>query len=240
MTSISPGDIVLDREQPNPDEAVVVNTPPVKARDWYVQGRGMVADDNPDYPADNRVAIVVYRPTLNRRRPNYAGYGHLELSVLNEGDLSYYAYPESRLERVGELGETTIPLTDIRPAPYHARSFSADRNRQFIESIQARGYPRPYPTLRVVDDGYEIVNGHKRVWASAAAGVDTIRAHCIHIDDWEAAQRFVEHHLNGSYSQLQAGCSLNRLRERWGNRVSQLPVAAMYTNQQDQEVESPA
>jgi len=232
MSSLSPGTIVLDREQPEPDEAIVVNTPPVEASEWYVDGRGMVAADNPDYPDHDRVVIVVYRRTLERRRPNYAGYQHLELQSLNADGVSYYAFPESRLERVDELTDTTIPLDEIRPAPYHSRSFSADRNQQFIDGIQARGHPQPYPVLRVVDNGYEIVNGHKRVWASAAAGVDAIHAHCIHIDDWTAAQRFVEHHLNGSYTQAQADRALARLRERWGNRVNSLPIATTYTDSQ--------
>ncbi|MDS0280274.1 ParB N-terminal domain-containing protein [Halomicroarcula sp. S1AR25-4] len=238
--SLSPGDVVIDREQADPDEAVVVNTPPVASKDWHVQGHDTtVARDNPNYPADETVAIVVYRDTLRRCRPKYAGYQHLELAQLDADDVSYYAFPQSRLERVDTIDPTTVALDAIDAAPYHSRNFDVEANRAFVDGIRQRGYPRPIPVVRDVDDGYEIVNGHKRVWASHIAGLDRIRAHVIHIDDWDAAQRFAAHHLDGSYSLDEGRVALRRLRERWGPQVNALDIDDRYLSDR-QEHSTPA
>jgi len=225
----SPGDIVQDREQHSPDDAVVVNTPPVPVADWDLEGRDMtVADDNPEYPADDRVVIVVYREALDQHRPQYAGYQHLKLSRLLADAVPLYAFPATRLDRVGSLSPTTVAVDEIQPTPYHARNFCYEANQEFIDSVRERGYPVPEPVVRVVDDGYEVVNGHKRLWVSHVAGLDHIRAHVIHIDEWEAAQLFVENHLDGSYSQSEADVAVARLRERWGDRVESLDIAPKY------------
>jgi ParB family chromosome partitioning protein len=225
----SSGDIVQDCEQHSPDDAIVVNTPPVPVADWGLGDRdATVADDNPEYPADDRVVIVVYREVLDRHRPQYAGYRPLTLSRLHTDGVPFYAFPASRLEAAGSLDHTTLAVDEIRPTPYHARNFCYEANREFVAEVRERGYPVPEPVVRVVDDGYEIVNGHKRLWVSHLAGVDHIRAHVIHVDEWGAAQRFVANHLDGSYSQAEADVAIARLRERWGDRVSDLDIASQY------------
>ena len=52
------GDTVVDREQDDPDTAIVVNRPPMAAKDWEayrVNGEVVTAaEDNPEYdPASN-------------------------------------------------------------------------------------------------------------------------------------------------------------------------------------------
>jgi ParB family chromosome partitioning protein len=225
----SPGDIVHDREQHSPDDAVVVNTPPVPVANWDLDGRYMtVAEDNPGYPADDHVVIVVYRETLDHHRPQYAGYQPLKLSKLHADNISFYAYPASRLETVDSLDPTTVALDDIQPTPYHARNFCYEANNEFIASTRERGYPVPAPVVRVIDDGYEVVNGHKRLWVAYIAGLEDIRAHVIYIDEWEAANRFVANHFDGSYSQAEADIAITRLRERWGDRVADLNIPSRY------------
>lgn len=223
------GDIVVDRDQADPDPAVVVNTPPVQVTEWYVRPLGCtVAEDNPTYPADDDVVAIVYKNELDEHRPYYSGHGHLDLGNLSRDGVSVYFYPESRLRPVGEIEPTPIPLDEIRASPYHARNFEAAANREYIVSIREQGNPKPTPLLRAVDDRFEVVNGHKRTWASHVAGLDEIQARVIHIDDWEAARRFVQHHLTGTYSHEEARVALCRLRERWGNRINGVDMAQQY------------
>jgi hypothetical protein len=109
------GDLVVDVEDgdPDADEAVVVNRPPVLASDWgvyYDRDLGeevTVADDNPGYPDDDPVVVVAFAPALEDARPDYDGGEALPLSDLSE-DVPVYAFPEGRLERVGHYrGPTT-------------------------------------------------------------------------------------------------------------------------------------
>jgi hypothetical protein len=103
-----PGDLVVDVEDgdPDADEAVVVNLPPVAARDWdaYTTPDGdtvTVADDNPGYSADAPVVVVAFADELADARPEYDGGGPLALASLTD-DVMVYGFPEARLDRVGE------------------------------------------------------------------------------------------------------------------------------------------
>lgn len=100
-TGLAPGDVVEDRDDTDPNEAIVVNTPSKTAEEWDVFPlECTLAEDNPDYPADAAVTVVVFREELDETRPDYDGGEPLSL-----GDLEayYYAFPEPRLRKVGEL-----------------------------------------------------------------------------------------------------------------------------------------
>jgi ParB family chromosome partitioning protein len=204
--SVSLGDIVMDRET-NTSGPVVVSRISASTEDWHVPGRGTLADDNPDYPADDRVINVIFQDTLSESFPYYSGIKPLALTELNESGVQFYAFPESRLRAVGRIKSHTIDLSVVRPSPYHARSFCAANNRNFIASIRQRGdLDRNAPLLRPVSDEhggpnstptFEILNGHKRVWAAHVAGLDSITARCIYVSDEQAARTFVNAHLDG-------------------------------------------
>lgn len=209
------GDIVVDREDDDPNEAVVVNAPDETAANWYVQGRGTLADDNPDYPADDPVVIVVFRDDLSEHRPTYAGYRPLPIASLN-GEVPWYAFPESRLERVDSLVTTeTLPVDQLHASPYHSRTFDEADNREFIATIAERGRPESPPLVRPVDDGYEIINGHKRTWASYVAGVSAIPCLVAELDDDVAAREWARQHLD-AYDDEQTERAMNTLRTRFG------------------------
>jgi hypothetical protein len=103
-----PGDLVVDVEDADTDadEAVVVNVPPVAARDWdaYTTDDGdtvSVAEDNPGYSPDAPVVVVAFADELGDARPEYDGNGPLALAPLTD-DVMVYGFPEARLDRVGE------------------------------------------------------------------------------------------------------------------------------------------
>ncbi|SEU00923.1 ParB N-terminal domain-containing protein [Natrinema hispanicum] len=212
-TNITVGMIVEDWDKTS-SCGVVVNYPPIPAEDWYVQGRGLLSEDNPDYPADDRTAIVIFEDDLEEHYPEYSGYEGIPMAQLNADDAPYYAFPESRLRRVGELKQPELALEAIDPSPYHARNFDAEANRDYIDAIAERGRPKPLPVVRPLADGeYEILNGHKRIWASHVVGLEEIPVAVLPLDNVRAAQYWAQRHLPG-YNQRERAVALNRLHDQ--------------------------
>lgn len=193
---LSHGDVVVDRDG-GESRAVVVSRPSKTADEWSIPRFGKtVAEDNPTYPADDRVVCVVFQDTLAASYPYYSGVKPLALSVLHDSGVKFYAFPESRLRAVDCINSHCIDLADVRPSPYHARSFRAEDNRGFIQKIRRRGDLARWPLLRPVEHGFEILNGHKRIWAAHVAGLDRVTGHCIYCSDEQAARTFVNAHLD--------------------------------------------
>jgi ParB family chromosome partitioning protein len=208
------GDVVVDRACAPADrnDAIVVNTPPKAAHEWRVPGRGTLAQDNPSYASDAAVVVVVFRDALDAHYPHYTGVAPLSLSELHDRGVSHYAFPQPRLLRVDALDPIEVPLSRLSPAPFHARTFDADANRAFIDEIAARGYPDPLPLVRVHDDGFQLVNGHKRVWASAVAGLEAILCHTVHQDAGEYARAWAKRHLE-AYDAAEQAVAVERLQD---------------------------
>lgn len=211
-TDVTVGAVVEDREGRSPT-GVVVNYPPIPAEDWYVPGRGTLAEDNPDYPADDRATIVLFEDDLEEFYPEWTGWEGIPMAQLNADDAPYYTFPESRLRPVDELDQPEISLEAINPAPFHARNFDVDANREFVTEIGNRGHPDPIPVVRPLGDGYEILNGHKRIWASHVAGLEEIPVAILPLDETRAAKYWAQRHLP-AYGPDEQRVALERLRDR--------------------------
>lgn len=216
-TSISTGDIVEDLEGTSPN-GIVVNRPPVPIKDWQVFGKGPVSAHNPEYPEDDRVIIVLYEDALQEHYPEYTGGRPIPMKQLTADGAKPYAFPATRLEMIGERGPIELSLDAINPAPFHARNFEAEANRDYIDAIAVRGRPKPIPLVRDSGERYEILNGHKRVWASYVAGLEEIPVHVSYLDDFAAAQYWAERHLD-DYDPDEQQVALDRLRDRFGDRA---------------------
>lgn len=220
------GDVVIDRDNPS-DEAVVVNFPPQDASEWTIYRDMTLAEDNPGYPSDDTVVIVVYRDTLKETLPYYSGCHPLILSDLHEQDMKFYAFPASRLEKVGEIGPHELSVSELFPSPYHSRNFDTEEELRLIAMIERDGAPPASPLVRVKEDGrFTILNGHKRVWAAHIAGLDTIPCRCMYVDDWQAATIFANCHLRRDEDHPPDTSwreSVRRLREQWDDRADELP-----------------
>lgn len=94
------GTRVIDRDDVEPDTAIVVHRPGVPATDWDVDGYHTVATfpGNGDYPGDDPVLIVVFEDVLTDTRPGYAGNREIPLTELNRDGTPFYAFPASRLK----------------------------------------------------------------------------------------------------------------------------------------------
>mgnify|MGYP006288020159 CR=1 FL=1 len=102
-SSPSTGDFVADREDADPDPAVVVNKPPVAAEEWNVgytsEGDPVTAaDENPEYDPKSEVVIVAFHADLVESHPDWSrDEGSLRLA---DAECKTYAFPPGRLQKL--------------------------------------------------------------------------------------------------------------------------------------------
>lgn len=142
---------------------------------------------------------------------------------------------DSRIER--------IALRTIEPAPYHEREFQESENRGYVADVRDTGFVGSFPVVRPIDgdldhpgsEGFEVVEGHKRIWACRQAGIVTHPVEIVDISDWAAACRFVADHYpdpgqvdgdgavgSGCYEADDLAASIETLVDRWGERALEL------------------
>jgi hypothetical protein len=107
---------VVDVDDEDPNEAVVVNLPPVPAAEWiaYVDDgeEVTVADDNPEYNAAAEVVVVAFADEFDAAHPTWNADNPLPLG---EADCATYAFPPGRLKRVDDTDPEAL-LTDGQAA----------------------------------------------------------------------------------------------------------------------------
>lgn len=100
------GDVVHDRDDDDPSDAIVVNTPDISAKDWDIPRLDKtLAEDNPDYPENAATVVVVYEDDLNTYLPAWGREYPVPITQLNKVGVYYYAFPAPRLELI----EPAIP-----------------------------------------------------------------------------------------------------------------------------------
>jgi len=194
MTQCEPGAVVQDTDDPDPNPAVVVNRPPVTAAEWVAYYDTTVAEDNPEYPADDPVVCVVYEAELPEQYADYWGGRPIKIEHLNDEDCTIYTFPESRIEVIGHRDRVTVPLESLSPYPLQQRTFDPEEDMTLVTEIRERGYPDPCPLVRPFGDGYQILDGHKRVWASHVAELESIPVEVQHVDDQAAVEIYERNH----------------------------------------------
>jgi hypothetical protein len=109
-SELAVGDSVIDREDDDPNEAIVVWRPEDRTiTDWQHEtddGTVTTADDNPAYSEDEPLVVVVYRSGLDDA---WSDWQQTDASDLYEGtgdrEINQYGFPEGRLQAIepGEL-----------------------------------------------------------------------------------------------------------------------------------------
>lgn len=93
---------VRDRESDDPENAVVVNLPPIPAKEYIAYHDGetgvSVAKDNPQYDKYASVVVVVFEETLSKEYPDYTGDEPIPLQILSNENVDHYAFPPERLK----------------------------------------------------------------------------------------------------------------------------------------------
>lgn len=107
---LEPGDSVLDREDDDPNEAIVIWRPENKTiTDWEYEKEGetlTTADENPAYSEDEQLVVVAYRNSLDGDWP---AWEEADPDTLYDGtsqrDINQYGFPEDRIKQIepGEL-----------------------------------------------------------------------------------------------------------------------------------------
>ncbi len=92
--------VVHDREDDDPNDVIVVNTPGQPAEEWHAHNDKSVAEDNPEYSADAPVIVVVFADALRAAFPDWEEDAPLALTAINESDASHYSFPAPRLRRI--------------------------------------------------------------------------------------------------------------------------------------------
>lgn len=122
--TIQPGDLVNDRDDPEPDDAIVVTPQSQTAAEWdLAHTDGTLADDNPDYSAETPAITVVYVADLIEYGPPFDPTDRTPLSMqtLNDSPVRYYTFPAPRLAVIESpatgLGATEPPTEDDASAP---------------------------------------------------------------------------------------------------------------------------
>jgi ParB family chromosome partitioning protein len=197
-TQLQYGDIVTDREDPE-GQAIVVSTPSVTISEWTVMSTGhTVAEDNPTYPPDDPVVIVLWENQINDEFPYYTGVRPLSPSLLSTHHIHHYSFPATRLTKQDEVDTHTVPLNTLRPSPYHSRSFSVTDNQQFLADVRQQGIPGAL-LVRVLDSNaptFELLDGHKRAWAGHVVGLEEVPVMALHINEEQGARTWANRHLN--------------------------------------------
>ena len=90
---------------------------------------------------------------------------------------------------------TEIPLAKIRDFPEHPYQVRDDESmNELVESIKERGLIQPV-LVRLVEDGYEMVSGHRRKRAFELAGIEKIPARVKELTRDEAILAMVDSNL---------------------------------------------
>lgn len=91
---------VTDREDPDPDTAIVLAGLDVPIREWRVFGTETVADHNPTYDPEDPVVIVAYEHLLDSGWPDWRRGKPATLfdGVVDRG-IKFHAFPKSRLQK---------------------------------------------------------------------------------------------------------------------------------------------
>lgn len=108
--NIDLGDSVIDRDDDDPNEAIVVWQPDDKTiTDWEYEtddNTVTTAEANPGYSADDQLVVVAYRDALDDAWPDWEEAAPRELyDGTSERDINQYGFPEGRLQPIepGEL-----------------------------------------------------------------------------------------------------------------------------------------
>jgi len=140
-----------------------------------------------------------------------------------------------------------IDLEAIEPSPYHAAEFTEVDNDDFVREVRDTGYAGSYPVVRDLGGEFEIVEGHKRIWACRQAGLESHPVAVVDIDGWAAAKRFVVDHLPdrelvesdrrfGFYDDPETRQAIEALVDDWGEDVLELDRVAFNARRLEMDV----
>jgi hypothetical protein len=150
------GDVVHDRDsdEEDPTSAYVATLPDATAEEWTAHDETTVAEDNPDYPADARVVVVVFGNTADYQLPDWDRISPLSVSEIEEAGGRSYSFPAPRLVRdhlspnisAPDTSETAESDTEADSDESEFKSEEADQSDQ----SEAEGESIAEPSAAIV------------------------------------------------------------------------------------------
>ncbi len=119
-----------------------------------------------------------------------------------------------------------IPVTNILPSPYQPRTtFDMTSLRELAQSIESYGILQPV-TVRIINGRtYELVSGERRWRAAKLAGLDTIPAIVINVNDNDAAiMALVENLQRQSHNFFEEAEGYNNIMEDYSITQEELAL----------------
>jgi hypothetical protein len=176
---------------------------------------------------DDRHVILEGAEQCHRHEDGSETREHVGAAFLAHADTIHLLDDEQQIQ--------SLSLDTIAPAPYHSREFKRAENSQYIDHVRTAGTLKSFPVVRALDEGYEVIEGHKRLWVCRCAGFESHPVEVIECSDWEATQEFVSDHLptathveedgsthNDWYDASEIETAIQLLVETWGDRVLSL------------------
>lgn len=122
---------VHDRDTDEPENAVIVNLPPIPAEDYISHYDGetdvSVAEDNPKYDCHASVVVVIFEDTLIEEFPEFSGEEPIPLQTLSKNKIDHYAFPPERLEIITDSISHSEKVSDILDSEADSQPNSSDK-----------------------------------------------------------------------------------------------------------------
>lgn len=141
-----------------------------------------------------------------------------------------------------------VSLSAISKSPYCTKTFDREENLEYIANIHEKGVLWSFPTIRPIEQGYEIVDGHKGLWVCDQAGLKKQPVLIQELSDWVALEKFafdhfpLSHHMeegeviaDGYYTGEELRESLDHIFKEWGERALDIPSVEYNTERLEVE-----
>nr|HQA47021.1 ParB/RepB/Spo0J family partition protein [Bacillota bacterium] len=130
------------------------------------------------------------------------------------------------LPQVDDQGIKEIPVNDIAPNRNQPRqNFDAEKMEQLAESINKHGVVQPI-AVRKIDRGYEIVAGERRWRAARMAGLKTVPAVVMDLDERQVMEiALVENLQREDLNPIEEAEAYKTLMEEFGLTQEEISTA---------------
>jgi ParB family chromosome partitioning protein len=130
------------------------------------------------------------------------------------------------LPQIDEQGVKEIPITDIMPNKQQPRQrFDAEKLQQLADSISKHGIVQPV-ALRKIENGYELAAGERRWRAARMAGLRTVPAVIMELDERQMTEiALVENLQREDLNPMEEASAYKILMEEYGLTQEQVAAA---------------
>lgn len=172
MADIKRGDIVFDKEAKS-DDLLVILTPNETIDNWYINDEEdiTVADQNPDYDADEDAIVTVFVDGLTEELENWKDIDPKDLfNEVTDAGIPFYTFPKSRLEKHGLISNydsmeryAESVRRNYRPEYFRSQSFTLEEPNTVNGVRVVRIEVNKAAVIFHAEDGQKVKKKHSEV-----------------------------------------------------------------------------